>query len=131
MPNDSRPRFSPHSFHALVALVLTLLLAVWVFLTFPLPKSAVGLLTAGLVGINIVTFGYYGYDKWRARMGSRRVPERVLHGMTILGGSLAAYFAMRLFRHKTIKTSFRVVFWTAVAVQIAIVVYVIYRMWKG
>lgn len=131
MSTGPRPRFSPYSFHALVALVLTLLLAGWVFLSFPLPKSAVGLLTAWLVGINVTTFFYYGYDKLRARMGSRRVPEAVLHGMTILGGSLAAYLAMRCFRHKTIKTSFRVVFWTAVAVQVALVVFVIYRLWQG
>lgn len=129
MSNAPRPRFSPHSFHTLVALVVTLVLAGWVFLTFPLPKSVVGLLTAWLVGINVTTFGYYGWDKWRARMGARRVPEAVLHGMTLLGGSLAAYFAMRTFRHKTIKTSFRAVFWTAVALQLALVVFVVYRLW--
>jgi uncharacterized membrane protein YsdA (DUF1294 family) len=67
----------------------------------------------------------YGYDKAAAGRG-RRVPELVLHGAELLGGTPAAFVAQQLFRHKTQKTSFQVRFWIIVAVQ-AVVVFLIWR----
>jgi uncharacterized membrane protein YsdA (DUF1294 family) len=85
---------------------------------------------AWLLAVNGITFAYYGFDKSRARQAGRRVPEAVLHGLALLGGSLGAYAGMRLFRHKTVKGSFRVVFWLIVAVQVVLVVLVVREIWK-
>lgn len=80
-------------------------------------------LIAWLVGITLVTFLTYGFDKWRARRRKFRVPERVLHLEALFGGTVGALIAQSLFRHKTIKGSFRIVFWAIFALQIAAVVW--------
>ena len=56
-----------------------------------------------LITINVLTFIVYGVDKWKARRGRWRVPEATLLGLTALGGSVGAWLAMQLFRHKTQK----------------------------
>lgn len=81
-----------------------------------------------LLVVNIVTFGYYGADKWLAAKPWFRIPELVLHVLAALGGSPAALLAMYLFRHKTIKPSFRILFWSIVIVQICMIGYLVV-MW--
>ena len=60
-----------------------------------------------LILINLVTFVIYGADKWKAKAGKRRVPEKTLLVLTLIGGSVGALFAMLLFRHKTRETEVR------------------------
>jgi uncharacterized membrane protein YsdA (DUF1294 family) len=74
-----------------------------------------------LAGINLSAVGLYGYDKWAAGAERLRVPELVLHLLALLGGSPAAFAAQSLFRHKTVKRPFRVVFWLIVVAQIAVI----------
>jgi uncharacterized membrane protein YsdA (DUF1294 family) len=120
----------PDLFHASVALALCLLGAAALLLAFrPAPTWAI-YLGAWLFSINVVAFGYYGYDKGQARWASRRVPEVVLHGLSVAGGSLGAYAGMQLFRHKTIKGSFRIFFWFVVVMQVALIVAIVYRLLK-
>lgn len=42
-----------------------------------------------------------GWDKWQARRGGRRVPERVLLAVALAGGTPGVVLGMLLFRHKT------------------------------
>jgi uncharacterized membrane protein YsdA (DUF1294 family) len=67
--------------------------------------------------VNPVTFIYFGYDKLQARRGGSRIPEIVLHTLALAGGSPGAFLAMTAFRHKTIKGTFRLVFWCIVVLQ--------------
>lgn len=60
-----------------------------------------------LLAVNVLTFIVYGVDKWKARSGRWRVPEATLMGLAALGGSVGAWLAMQLFRHKTQKKKFR------------------------
>ncbi len=60
-----------------------------------------------LLAVNVLTFIVYGVDKWKARRGRWRVPEASLLGLAALGGSVGAWLAMQLFRHKTQKKKFR------------------------
>ena len=60
-----------------------------------------------LITINVLTFIVYGVDKLKARRGRWRVTEATLLGLTALGGSVGAWLAMQLFRHKTQKKKFR------------------------
>ncbi|MCO5211230.1 MAG: DUF1294 domain-containing protein [Caldilinea sp.] len=53
-----------------------------------------------LIGINVATFLLYGYDKRAAGGGGLRVPERVLHGAELLGGTPAGFAGQRVFAHK-------------------------------
>jgi uncharacterized membrane protein YsdA (DUF1294 family) len=120
---------SPERYHALVSVTLSLLIGAMIFLLFRVSLSWPHLLAGWLVGVNVVTFGYYGYDKNQARRSSGRVPEVVLHGLALAGGSPAAWLAMRLFRHKTIKGSFRFVFWTIVVLQLALIAWIGWTVW--
>lgn len=60
-----------------------------------------------LLAVNVLTFIVYGVDKWKARSGRWRVSEATLIGLAALGGSVGAWLAMQLFRHKTQKKKFR------------------------
>jgi uncharacterized membrane protein YsdA (DUF1294 family) len=61
------------------------------------------------VVVSLVTFATYAFDKRRAARGGRRVPERTLHGLELAGGWPGALVAAATFRHKTRKTSYRLV----------------------
>jgi uncharacterized membrane protein YsdA (DUF1294 family) len=123
-------RTSPQTFHGAVALTMSLLLTVTVMFLFSLRVEWAPLLACWLVSVNVVAFGYYGYDKARAKGSRTRVPESVLHAIALAGGTLGAYLGMRVFRHKTIKGSFRVLFWVIAVLQVLLVVAALYRMWK-
>ena len=79
-----------------------------------------------LLCVNVMTFLFYGLDKSLARREGRRIPERVLLALTALGGTPLALLAMRVFRHKTIKRSFRVCLGVIVIVQLLAVGWAIY-----
>lgn len=51
--------------------------------------------------INIVTLLVYGTDKLKAKSNQWRTPETTLIILAALGGSIGAWIAMILFRHKT------------------------------
>jgi uncharacterized membrane protein YsdA (DUF1294 family) len=60
-----------------------------------------------LLAVNIVTFCVFWWDKAAARRGTWRVPEHKLLSLAFFGGSLGAFAAQRLLRHKTRKEPFR------------------------
>ena len=70
------------------------------------------LLVCYLLVMNLVTFLVFGLDKWKAKRKAkneavRRVPEKTLVLLSILGGSLGALLGMKAFHHKTLHKSFR------------------------
>lgn len=69
---------------------------------------------------SLVTFFVYGFDKRRARLGGSRVSEKVLHLWELCCGWPGAWIAQRVFRHKTQKHSFRIVFWAIVVLHAAL-----------
>lgn len=78
------------------------------------------LLMAHLLIGNLLTFGLYGYDKACARSGRRRVPERRLQAFAFIGGSIGALLGQKIFRHKTRKSNFQVVFLLIFFLQILV-----------
>ena len=74
-----------------------------------------------LLAVNVLTFIVYGVDKWKAQRGRWRVPEATLMGLAALGGSVGAWLAMQLFRHKTQKKKFRYVVPILFVLQVAAV----------
>ena len=76
-------------------------------------------LVAYLLAVNALAFLTFGLDKWRAGRGSRRVPEARLLLLALALGAPGAWLAMRAFRHKTVKRSFRLRFALAGLVNLA------------
>lgn len=74
--------------------------------------------------VNVIAFFLYGIDKWKARKDLRRIPERVLLEIAVIGGSLGAYVGMHLFRHKTRKVKFSVGVPIIFFIQIGILLYI-------
>ncbi len=74
-----------------------------------------------LVIINIITFFYFGLDKIKAHWDSRRIRERTLWILSLIGGSIGALLGMNFFRHKTKKASFQAGMAIILALQIVIV----------
>lgn len=66
---------------------------------------------------SLVTLALYWHDKRRARDDGRRTPEKLLHLGELLGGWPGALVAQQLFRHKTRKLTYQVVFWGIVVVH--------------
>ena len=69
--------------------------------------------TVGLV--NALAFATFGFDKWRAARGGRRIREATLLWLVFLCGCVGAELGARVFHHKTRKTSFR---WRALALTV-------------
>ncbi len=85
------------------------------------PNHPLWPLWAWLIAINAVTLGMYGYDKVIAGTARTRIPERVLLGLALAGGTPAAIVGMLLFRHKTSKASFQGQFVVVLLVQAVVV----------
>lgn len=69
-------------------------------------------------GMSLLALTLYGWDKRRAITGGRRVPERTLHLLELLGGWPGALLAQHLFHHKRRKLPFMVLFWTIVLLHL-------------
>ena len=69
--------------------------------------------------MSLVTFFLYAEDKSRAKRGQWRISERTLHLCEFAGGWLGGFVAQRKLRHKSIKSSYQIVFWTIVVIHIA------------
>lgn len=84
------------------------------------------LLIAYLVLINILAFFYYGFDKTRSQIdNARRVSEKTLWLLALIGGSVGALAGMRFFRHKTKKASFQAGIAVIVALQVLLISWII------
>ena len=119
-PRDSRPehrrewsRFGPMQF------------ALWLpigFLAFlglgALMKQLPPAVPLAYATCSLVTVGLYAHDKSKAQRDVWRISESTLHILDVMGGWPGGLLAQRVFRHKTRKLWFQVVFWLCVAVHI-------------
>ena len=80
-----------------------------------------------LLIINAVAFGIMFVDKYRAIHRMWRIPEATLMMSAALGGSIGALLGMHLFRHKTRHRKFTVGIPVILALQIAAILFVIFR----
>jgi len=95
--------------------------------------AALGALAAGWAGaliapavaigygvLSCIAFMLYRHDKNAARAGMMRTRERTLHLIDLLGGWPGGLLAQDRLRHKTRKTTFQLVFWATVAINCAL-----------
>lgn len=78
--------------------------------------------------INLVAFAAMGIDKALAKTGGRRIPEKVLFILVLLLGGIGGTLGMRLFRHKTRHTYFKVGFPAITIAEYALLVYYLIKL---
>lgn len=80
-----------------------------------------------LAAINLALFAVMGIDKAAAKNRCRRVPERTLLALAVLGGSVGGIVGMLAFRHKTRKAPFRFGFPAIALCQFAVAILIASR----
>ncbi|MBQ7539512.1 MAG: DUF1294 domain-containing protein [Bacteroidaceae bacterium] len=60
-----------------------------------------------LTFINLLAFFVYGLDKLKAKRGSWRISEATLLLLAAIGGSVGAWYGMKVWHHKTLHRKFR------------------------
>ncbi len=101
-------------------------------LTFLLGMAAISMLGyASLkvlwwyLGLSIFAFFLYAWDKYAAIKGWRRISEKRLHLVSLLGGWPGALCAQVLLRHKTLKVKFRRLFWLTLMANVSAFVFLL------
>lgn len=110
-PGLRRPGLVPAALTALLFLLVVAALAVLRLVPVWLPVVYVGLGLASLL--------VYRSDKAAAEAGRWRTSEATLHLLALVGGWPGALVARHLFRHKTTKQPFVLVFWLTVVANCA------------
>ena len=78
--------------------------------------------------INSIAFFAMGIDKERAQKRGRRIPEKTLLSMAILGGGLGTWLGMYMFRHKTKHDYFVKIVSVVMIIQIVLLFVFLWRM---
>ena len=94
-------------------------------MTDPTTAWAVVAVVGALLAVNGLTVLAYAIDKRAARRGARRVPERTLLALGLVGGWPGAIVAQRRLRHKTRKQSFQRSFRLTVVLDLLVVAVVV------
>ena len=68
--------------------------------------------------MSAVAFIFYGDDKFRAKKGKWRIPEKTLFLVAILFGGPGAFLGMQIFRHKTKHIQFKIIIPLVTIIQI-------------
>lgn len=80
-----------------------------------------------LAAVNILLCALMGTDKLLAKLQKRRIPEKALFALAILGGALGGTVGMYSFHHKTLHKSFAIGFPLLTILQIAAVAYLVIK----
>ena len=72
-----------------------------------------------VLGINAAGFLLMGLDKWKAKRGAWRIPEKTLFTAAVLGGTVGVMAGMKTFRHKTRHGQFKYGLPALLAIQVA------------
>lgn len=68
--------------------------------------------------VSVLAYITYAIDKKAAIKNRRRVSEKSLHLLGVLGGWPGALVAQQWLRHKTQKTAFQAIFWLTIALNL-------------
>ncbi|AJY51049.1 DUF1294 domain-containing protein [Halomonas sp. KO116] len=68
--------------------------------------------------VSMLAYITYAIDKKSAINNRRRVSEKTLHLLGVVGGWPGAFLAQQRLQHKTQKTVFQVTFWLTVVVNL-------------
>jgi uncharacterized membrane protein YsdA (DUF1294 family)/cold shock CspA family protein len=81
--------------------------------------------------MSIITYLMYVRDKLQAQKQLDRIPEATLHLLEFLGGWPGGFLAQQLWRHKSSKQSYQMVFWLIVGVHLLSWLGYLFLWWQG
>ena len=93
---------------------------------------SIPMLLGYLLAINLIGFIVMFWDKRKAKAGKWRTKEKTLFYITFLGGGIGTTLGMFVFRHKTKKLRFSILFPTITIIEIIFIIYacINYGYWK-
>jgi uncharacterized membrane protein YsdA (DUF1294 family) len=68
----------------------------------------VSMLLFYIIGVNVLAFILMGVDKRKAEKRKYRIPERTFWMLALLGSAIGIISGMKVYRHKTKHTSFKI-----------------------
>jgi len=86
------------------------------------------LLPMAYVALSLMTFIVYACDKLAAHRGERRIAERVLHLLDLIGGWPGGWLAQKTLRHKCSKPSFQRVYVVTVLANVVLLGFLMLRL---
>ena len=81
-------------------------------------------LLAYILIINLLSFFAFAYDKHKAKKNGWRIKNGLLLALSFMGGAVGGLFAMKVFRHKTKKTYYKLGLPLMVLMQVLVLVYI-------
>jgi uncharacterized membrane protein YsdA (DUF1294 family) len=75
------------------------------------------------LALNLITFFVYGIDKWKAKKGKWRISEATLLILAAVGGSIGAWWGVKVWHHKTLHKKFRYGIPAIIILQIAAIIF--------
>ena len=109
---------SPKRVFSLLAIILIIILAIFIYLNTGWPFYLIWLIT-----LSSIAFILYGLDKGQAKLNTLRIPEVVLHALALAGGFPGAWLGRTIFRHKTSKPIFTFILIASLVLHVAGVVW--------
>ena len=83
-------------------------------------------ITLALLIWNLLIFLIYGIDKFKARRGAWRIPEKILLTIALVCGGFGAWLAGIAFHHKTRKWYFKTVWFLGMVITLV----ALYFIWR-
>lgn len=78
-----------------------------------------------IASLSVVNFLFYGFDKFSAKLEKQRIPEFVLHLLSLCGGFPGGWAGRAAFRHKTQKRSFLVVLILSTVLHVGLLIWMV------
>lgn len=79
--------------------------------------------------LSLITFLVYARDKLAARRSERRIAERVLHLLDLMGGWPGGWLAQKILRHKCSKRAFQRMYGLTVLLNVALLGCLLFRLY--
>jgi len=115
---DSKPTHSINIFY------IIFILSFLSFLLFSFTEGKLPFFIIIIYGVmSIVTYFMYSIDKSKAINDEYRIPELTLYFLSLIGGWMGAMLAQQRFRHKTKKSSFQMIFWITVLLNVSVLIH--------
>ena len=83
-------------------------------------------ITLALLIWNVMIFLIYGIDKFKARRGAWRIPEKILLTIALVCGGFGAWLAGMTFHHKIRKWYFKTIWFLGMVITLV----ALYFIWR-